>query len=146
PLPMHPSGRFNKNSLGKLLAEVYAPERLRHAHRLDANTTGLVLFSRSRRIALRVQSQFARGEVEKVYLAKVHGHPVEDGFICTEPIASDPTAGGVRLLDPAGQEAQTEFRVVERYDDGTSLLEARPITGRTNQIRLHLWSLGHAIV
>jgi hypothetical protein len=86
-------------------------------HRLDANTSGLIVFTRTRHFAKLVQPQFERGEVEKIYLARVHGHPTSEEFSCDAPIATEPTNTGARDID------------------GTSLLEARPLTGRTNQIR-----------
>lgn len=146
PLPMHPCGRFNRNTLTYLLGLVYAPTKLRPAHRLDANTSGLAVFSKSRKVAARVQPQFERGEVEKVYLARICGHPQVDQFVCDAPIGSRPIATGLRTIDANGDEACTEVRVTSRLNDGTSLVEAVPISGRTNQIRLHLWDLGFPIV
>ena len=149
PLPMHPCGRFNRNTLQYILSQLYLPQSPRPAHRLDANTTGLVLFSRTRHFARILQTQFDSsrgGGIEKRYLARVQGHPTTDQFRCDLPIQEDPGELGSRKVDLLeGVAAQTEFRVLARSPDGTSLLEAVPITGRTNQIRVHLWHLGFPI-
>ena len=147
PLPMHPGGRFNRNTLEYFLHEAYRPEKPRPAHRLDANTTGVVVLTRSRHFASRLQPQFAEGTVEKRYLARVVGAPPSDRFVCDAPITSGPSDLGARTTtDPTeGLASLTEFRVLLRADDGTSIVEARPKTGRTNQIRIHLQHLGWPI-
>ncbi len=142
PLPMHSGGRFHRNTLQWILSEAYAPFHPRPAHRLDANTTGVLVFSRSHRFAKMLQSQFVGRTVEKTYLAVVGGHPPDDEFVCEAPIGTEPGLLGARAIDPSGLSARTEFRIISRQADGTALIEARPITGRTNQIRIHLWHLG----
>jgi UPF0176 protein len=146
PLPMHPSGRFNKNTLQYFLAQAFAPQRPRPAHRLDANTTGVVVWSRTRHFARLLQPQFEAGKVSKTYLVRALGHPAEEEFSCRAPISTEPGAIGSRRVDESeGLAARTDFRVLRRDPDGTALLEARPLTGRTNQIRIHLWQLGFPV-
>ena len=147
PLPMHEGGRFTRNTLQYALDTVYRPEKPRPAHRLDANTTGLVIVARNRHFAGRLQTQFAEGRVDKTYLVRVNGHPAKDQFDCDAPIGKVASASGTREVDEQdGDEARTLFTVLQRFADGTSLLEARPLTGRTNQIRIHCVVLGHAVV
>lgn len=146
PLPMHPCGRFHRNTLQHILDIVYAPFQPRHAHRLDSNTSGIVVCTRTRRYARLLQPQFAAGEVDKLYMARVFGHPPEDQFACDAPISAEPGKGGLRDVDHSeGQPARTEFEVIRRLSDGTAIVHARPLTGRTNQIRVHLWDCGYPI-
>jgi 23S rRNA-/tRNA-specific pseudouridylate synthase len=84
--------------------------------------------------------------VEKVYVVRVQGQPAADEFACDAPISENPGELGSRIVDPMSNlAARTEFRVLERFADGTALLEARPLTGRTNQIRVHLWHVGFPV-
>jgi UPF0176 protein len=145
PLPIHPSGRFNRNTLQSILNTVYHPQKLRPVHRLDANTTGVVIFARTRHYSRLLHPQFAAENVSKRYLARIQGVPPECEFACDAPIGIETTQLGARTIEEQGAAARTEFRVLHQFAGGASLVEARPITGRTNQIRVHLWHLGWPI-
>ena len=145
PLPMHPCGRFNRNTLSHFMGRVFSGEQIRVLHRLDSNTTGVVVMARKKSAAQFVAPQFVKGDVEKTYLARVHGHPKSDEFQCRAAITADASKAGSRSVDEEGLESLTQFVVLKRFADGTSLIQCHPKTGRTNQIRIHLSHLGFPI-
>jgi RluA family pseudouridine synthase len=146
PLPMHAGGRFYRNTLQHILNTAYHPQTPHPVHRLDANTTGIVLVARTPDFASKLQGQFRDGQVKKTYLVRVGGQPPATVFDCDAPISTTSGERGSRTVDAAsGQVARTEFRALQRQPDGTVLLAARPLTGRTHQIRVHLWHLGFPV-
>lgn len=117
-------------------------------HRLDRDTSGCLLFARNPKARAYFQQAFERGEVEKSYLAVLDGEtPGEEGLIDL-PVAKFSTAkGGWRMVvEKGGKQAATRWRRIAEAD-GQSLVEFRPTTGRTHQIRVHAArGLGAAIV
>jgi len=122
-------------AIGAYLKDEGIDEPVRIVHRLDRGTSGVMLFPKNRQSAARLSRQLHDGEIEKHYLALVKGIPQQREWLIDAPIAKiAPSRYGVAT---PGKEAQTEFRVVAAGGDA-ALLEARPLTGRTHQIRVHL--------
>jgi 23S rRNA pseudouridine1911/1915/1917 synthase len=143
-LPMHTTAKFWRNTLTALLRERYPDEAMEVAHRIDRETSGVLVIARGRRVASFLTQAFARRAVEKTYLALVKGQPPEAGRI-DQPIKLLETPSHV-MMGPAadGLPAVTAFRVLRRFADH-ALCEAKPHTGRQHQIRVHFQSLGHPI-
>jgi RluA family pseudouridine synthase len=120
---------------------------LRHIHRLDADTSGILLFAKSEGAMRAMGDMFESRRMEKTYLAVVEGKPRQTEWTCELPIGPDPAKFGRMRVDesPDGKESQTHFRVLTSNARFT-LIEASPLTGRTHQIRLHLAESGSPIM
>lgn len=113
-------------------------------HRLDRETSGVVLFAKTTLARRALVRQFERRSVRKLYLAITHGTPRDLEGEIDEPLTRDPTDRRRVIVDSSGQSAQTRFRVLATAGD-YALIAAEPLTGRTHQIRAHLAHVGAPI-
>lgn len=145
-LPMHEGGKYRKQTFARWIKEV-SGEKWAAVHRLDRETSGIVLCGDSYEIRQALGMQFRKHEIEKTYLAIVFGIPEKREWTVEAPIGV-PVSSEIRIkkwVAEDGQYALTRFELIEsrgRY----SLLRCYPKTGRTNQIRIHAAYSGHSLV
>ncbi len=117
-------------------------------HRIDQPTSGAVLFARTSKAAARLSEQFRSGSIDKVYWAIVEGNCPDETGAWSDVLLKDETRNIVEIVPvgtPGGRSAEVEFRVIER-GPGTTMVELRPRTGRSHQLRVQLASRGFPIM
>jgi len=116
-------------------------------HRLDRDTSGLIMIAKKRSELRRLHQVFRDNRLEKIYWAVLHGELSKDVYHVRAALKKNQLAGGARVVrvDSQGQPSETIFTVCGR-GDGLTWVQAKPITGRTHQIRVHAQSIGHWII
>lgn len=121
----------------------------RHAlliHRLDMDTSGIMIFALSRVAQKHLNLQFEKRQVSKSYTARIWGHPKDDQGIVDLPLASDwPNRPLQKVCHENGRSAKTDWKVLAREVDATRV-SLHPTTGRTHQLRVHMLAMGHPIL
>lgn len=133
------------------LLDAFAAEgpRPRLVHRLDKDTSGVLLIARTPGSAAFFSKRFSGRSARKIYWALIVGVPsIEDGLI-ELPLSKQPGTGGEKMMvdeSGEGQPARTRYRVIDRAGNRACWVELQPLTGRTHQLRVHMAAIGHPIV
>ncbi|MCU0663436.1 MAG: RluA family pseudouridine synthase [Myxococcota bacterium] len=147
-LPVHPTARFHKNTLIHLLEERYGEgHRPNLAHRIDSETSGLVVCTKQKEAERGLKIMFQKRQVEKWYLAVVQGipEPVEGRIEAPMGLNEGGQIYIKMVVREDGLPSLTEYAVLQAHKD-RALVECRPRTGRQHQLRVHLAHIGHPIV
>lgn len=125
-----------------------AKERPRLVHRLDRDTSGVLLLARTRNSAARLTKAFQSRETQKIYWAVTVGVPAEKEGLIDAPLAKLPGKRGelVQINENMGKPAKTVFRIVDSAGKDAAWLELQPLTGRTHQLRVHCQAIGTSIL
>lgn len=147
----HPTGARTGDSVSEravaqfgLLPTVEGEDRPGIVHRLDRETSGVMVIARTPQVLDELRRQFRERIVEKRYLAIVHGVPKTDRTRIDQPLGPVPGKKDLQRIDPRGREALTDVEVLERAA-GFARVACHPATGRRHQLRVHLASVGHPI-
>ncbi len=124
----------------------YAPKRRGIVHRLDKDTSGLIVVAKNAPTLHRLVGQFQKRTVEKIYIALLERTPKTATGRIDAPLGRDPNNRRKRAVLRSGRPAVSEFTVVERFADGKALVRVRLLTGRTHQIRVHMAFIGCPVV
>jgi 23S rRNA pseudouridine1911/1915/1917 synthase len=151
-LVVHPARGHREGTLSQLLEPLLAggeagwdPERPGIVHRLDRDTSGLMVVARTEEVLRLLQAQLGRREIEREYQALVEGRPPARTGTIEAPIGRDPRIRTRMAIGGSGaREARTHF-TLERALRSSSLLSLLLETGRTHQIRVHLQAIGHPV-
>lgn len=147
PAPGHPGHTLVNALLSHLpkLPESDNPARPGIVHRLDKDTSGLMIVAKSQAALADLSAQFKSHRVKKAYLALVKGRIKPESGVIDAPIGRDPSHRQRMAVVNSGRPARTAYTVL-KHAGGCTLLEARPETGRTHQLRVHFAAVGHPII
>ncbi|HET7232406.1 MAG TPA: RluA family pseudouridine synthase [Longimicrobium sp.] len=146
---VHPTSPEQRETLAHGVAFHFAQRdlraRVRPVHRIDRDTSGLVLFANSAMAHQLLDKQLREGVIGRAYLALVDGVMEGDQGVIDAPIGRDPRRPNLRAVRPNTEPARTRWRVIDRFPNAT-LLELELETGRTHQIRVHMQHAGHPVL
>ena len=157
PSPGHPDGTLSNALIYKYgrdnLAHIQGDDRPGIVHRLDGDTSGLMLVAKNDEIGFELQDEIRSRNVNRRYLCLVHGNIASDTGLIDAPIfRSDKVRTRMQVSDkPQARSSVTTFKVLERFessnkDNGFSLIECKLYSGRTHQIRVHMRHINHPLV
>jgi 23S rRNA pseudouridine1911/1915/1917 synthase len=148
-LLLHPTNDAHRMTLDHLVAGHFqrtgVETKVRHVHRLDQDTSGVVLYAKHALAAALLDERLRERKIKRRYVAYVHGRISDEQGTINQPIGKDRFHPSRRRVSSTGEPAVTHYRVVERYDHATKL-ECELETGRTHQIRVHLSHCGHPLM